>query len=149
MEFATAAWAPWQRQDIDLLEEVQRKAVGMVSGLQGKTYEEKCEELGLESLEKRKYNQDMLQTFKIIKKIDKLSPSKLMHQRQGDIHTRTVADPYYIRKDRCRLDIRKNFFTQRICDKWNGIGQDYKNKSVAHFKISLKKLPVPGGMLPE
>ncbi len=139
LEFATAAWSPWQKQDIDLLEEVQKKAVGMVSGLQGKTYEEKCEELKLESLQQRRDNQDMIQTFKIVNRICKLSPSKVFSQRQGEIHTRSAADPYYIKGNRSKLETRKHFFTQRVCNKWNSIGQEHKNMSVAHFKNMFKK----------
>ncbi len=37
---------------------VQKKAVGMVSGLKGKSYEERCAELGLETLETRKIKQE-------------------------------------------------------------------------------------------
>ena len=146
LEFATAAWSPWHKQDIDVLEEVQKRAVKMVSGLRGESYEDKCKELGLESLEKRRYNQDMVQTFKLVRRIDKLSPTKVLRQRQGDIHTRTAEDPYYLRQDRARLDIRKNFFTQRVCSKWNGIGTEIKEKSTSCFKLAVKENPVPGGM---
>ena len=34
----------------------------MISGLSGTTYEEKCKELGLDTLEDRRLQQDMLQT---------------------------------------------------------------------------------------
>ena len=64
-----------------MVEDVQRRAVAMVSGLRGTTYEEKCKELGLETLKKRRYNQDMAQTFKIVRRIDKLSPTKVFHLR--------------------------------------------------------------------
>jgi hypothetical protein len=35
LEFSAQAWAPWSQADKDMLERVQRRAVGMVSGLQG------------------------------------------------------------------------------------------------------------------
>jgi hypothetical protein len=41
------------------LERVQEKAVKMVSGLLGKTYEEKCHELNLQTLQERRQLQDM------------------------------------------------------------------------------------------
>jgi hypothetical protein len=37
----------------DTLEKVQEKAIKMVTGLKGSTYEEKCEELGLETLDEK------------------------------------------------------------------------------------------------
>ena len=37
----------------------------MISGLTGSTYEEKCKELGLDTLEERRRQQDLMQTYKI------------------------------------------------------------------------------------
>jgi ribonucleases P/MRP protein subunit RPP40 len=42
LEFSTPAWAPWLAGDREVLEKVQEKAVKMVAGLKGRTYEEKC-----------------------------------------------------------------------------------------------------------
>ena len=50
VEFASPAWSPWSEQDKTLLEKVQIKAVNLVTGLKGLTYEDKCKELGLETL---------------------------------------------------------------------------------------------------
>ena len=47
LEFSTPAWAPWSEGDKNVLEKVQRKAVGMVSGLAHNGYEERLKELGL------------------------------------------------------------------------------------------------------
>ena len=47
LEFPVAAWSPWTMADIDCLERVQQKAV---SGLKGRTYEERLTEVGLLSL---------------------------------------------------------------------------------------------------
>ena len=38
LEFAVAAWSPWNQADIDGLEAVQRWAVRAISGLRGATY---------------------------------------------------------------------------------------------------------------
>jgi hypothetical protein len=54
LEFAAPAWSPWLQGDKDTFEKVQEKAVNMVSGLKGKTYLEKCAEMGIETLEDRR-----------------------------------------------------------------------------------------------
>jgi hypothetical protein len=54
LEFATAAWSPWTTADRDCLEKVQRRAIAMVSGLTGKTYEENIAELEMLMLEERR-----------------------------------------------------------------------------------------------
>jgi hypothetical protein len=63
LEFASPAWSPWSEADKTVLEKIQRRAVFMVSGLKGKTYEDKLVELGLPTLEERRHQTDMLQTF--------------------------------------------------------------------------------------
>ena len=63
VEFAAPAWAPWTVEDKQVLERVQQQAVKMMSGLKGRTYEEKCKEIGLETLEERRKNMDMIQTY--------------------------------------------------------------------------------------
>jgi len=41
LEYAVQAWSPWTQEDINLLENVQRRALRMTSGLAGETYEER------------------------------------------------------------------------------------------------------------
>ena len=96
LEFGTPAWNPWQKGDIDLLESVQEKAVKMVSGLKGTTYEERCQEIGLEPLVTRRANQDIIQTYKIVKKIDKLDPDRIFPFKNQTHNTRSTADKYKI-----------------------------------------------------
>ena len=43
---------------VDLFWRVQQQAVKMISGLKGHTYEEKCKEIGLETLENRREDID-------------------------------------------------------------------------------------------
>ena len=72
MEFAVSAWCPWTVQDVKVLEKVQRKAINLINGLQGMTYEEKLVELGIMSLKARRTRIDLVQTFKILKSIDRV-----------------------------------------------------------------------------
>jgi len=55
LEFASPAWSPWTEADKAVLEKIQRRAVGMVSGLKRQSYEEKLLELNLPSLEEKRY----------------------------------------------------------------------------------------------
>ena len=56
LEFSSPAWAPWGVGDIQVLEKVQEQALRFTHGLKNGTYEEKCKEAGLETLEKRRQN---------------------------------------------------------------------------------------------
>ena len=58
------------KKDINRLERVQKRAVKMTNGLQGKTYKEKLKELDLLSLEERRERGDMITCFKIMKGLE-------------------------------------------------------------------------------
>ena len=70
LEFSTQAWSPWTEADKSVLEKVQRRAVGMVSGLKAATYEARVKELGLQSLEERRHQADMCMMHKILRTED-------------------------------------------------------------------------------
>ena len=145
LEFASPAWSPWSELDKSLLEKVQNRAVNQVAGLQGKTYEEKCEELGLETLEKRREKQDLLQTYKILHGVDKVDPSSLftLTGPATGRTTRFTADPMNIVEERSRLDIRKNSYAVRVANKWNKLDPEAKmSRSAPALKriLTLKNL---------
>ena len=71
MEFSVAAWSPWTVADTEGLEKVQQKAVRSISGLKGRTYEERLAEVCLPSLRERRKEIDMVQTFKIVSVSDR------------------------------------------------------------------------------
>jgi hypothetical protein len=65
----------------------------MTMGLNGKTYEEKCKEAGLEALEERRKNQDLSREFKILKGIDRIKQDSIFVRGQGTQHTRQSSSP--------------------------------------------------------
>jgi hypothetical protein len=146
LEFATPVWSPWQETDKQVLETVQKKFVNMIAGLQPGTYEEKCKELNLDTLEVRRNIQDMAQAYKMIQGNEKLKANIFNHVDGG--RTRQDADNLNLKHGQARLDIRKNFFSQRIIKKWNEIPGDVKRaKNVKIFKPHYKKMlrNGPGG----
>jgi hypothetical protein len=66
LEFSSAAWSPYHQKDIDILEKVQKRAVSMVNGLNGLTYEQKLNALGLEPLLERRKFADLMLMFKVL-----------------------------------------------------------------------------------
>ena len=153
VEFASPAWSPWSETDKALLEKVQIKAVNMVAGLKGRTYEDKCKELGLDTLECRRNKQDLLQAYKIFKGKDKVDPDQLL-TRVGTAPTtratRFTADPMNIVEERSRLDIRKYSYAVRVASEWNKLKPDTKtSQTVPIFKNALKNHFNPTGRMVE
>jgi hypothetical protein len=79
LEFAVPAWLPWLEADKNILESVQKKAVKWVSGLASVEYEDRCKELGLETLEVRRWQQDMTQVYKILRGIGNISEERFFY----------------------------------------------------------------------
>jgi ribonucleases P/MRP protein subunit RPP40 len=142
LEFSSAAWSPWLTADITALEQVQSKAIGMISGIQARDYPGKLKELSLWSLEKRRIMLDLMQMYKIVYGIGNIKCSvnlvKDQRRAQSVRATRSQTDELNIIKERCKLDVRKNFFTNRVADTWNLIPSHIKQITpVYRFKKHL------------
>lgn len=143
LEFAVSTWNPWSTADIELLEKVQVRAIRMVSGLQG-TYEDKLRELNLQTLEERRRRADMIQTHKIIHGIDKVDRHTWFNfVSNTDRNTRARSDNLNLIKPNARLEIRRNFYSNRVIDSWNRLPFDVKRAaSTNQFKNMYDNLVV-------
>ena len=111
----------------------------MVSKFSGKSYEEKLKEAGMISLEERRQMGDMIQVYKIMSKKEDVDPGiwfeSLEDHRGEGIRTRYSAGLYNVRQQACNNDVRKNFFSQRVCHSWNALPDHVKaSTSVNMFK---------------
>jgi ribonucleases P/MRP protein subunit RPP40 len=110
----------------------------MVAGLASREYEGRCRELGLETLETRRKQQDLMQTYKLVQGIEKINRVQLLrHVNRG--RTRQDADPLDKKQEKFRLEIRKNFYTQRIVKDWKELPKKVKNaRPIAGFNAAYK-----------
>ena len=142
LEFSCQAWSPWQQGDKDVLEKVQKRAISMVSGLRAKDYEGRLQELGLTTLEERRHQADMHLMYKILHGKDDQSLFRLA--AEGPQLTRNAAGPLNVRANHGRLEVRSNFFSVRVTEKWNMIPSEIKTmKSVTTFKDAYKRYRRP------
>ena len=142
VEFASPCWSPWTAADKLLIERVQMRAVGMISGLRSRDYADRCAELGLETLEERRMKQDLIQAYKIMRKVDRVKPDLLFNKVEagpGRV-TRGRSDPENVIAKRSSLEVRKHSYSVRVVEKWNGLDHGTKMaRSVSGFKAAIKK----------
>ena len=116
--------------------------VVMVSGLKGKSYEERCAELGLETLETRRIKQDMSLVHKLI---SNGGGEELFTEAGGHdgVRTRRAAATNGLAAPFARTDIRKYSFAVRTVEHWNSLPEGARTaNSQQSFKELLKNIKI-------
>lgn len=109
LEYCTPVWSPHYVKDKHMLEKVQHRFTRMVPGMKELPYKDRLKQLGLWTLEERRNRADLLEMFKML--IGKSSPATRGHSVK-------------LVKHRCKLDLRKYFFCERVIDRWNQLSED-------------------------
>jgi len=137
LESCVQLWSPQHKKDMELLEQVHRRATKMTRGLEHLCCEEKLRELGLFSLEKRNLGGDLMAAFQYLKGAYRKDGEYLFLKA---CYNRTRSNGFKLRQGRFRLDIRKNFFTVRIVKHWKKLPREaVKAPSLETFKARLDR----------
>jgi len=137
LESCIQLWGPQHKKDIDLLEQVQRRATKTIRGLEHLSYAGMLRELGLFRLEKRGLQGNIIVAFQYLKGAYRKDMGNLFSKACCD---RTRSNGFKLREGRFRLDIRNKFFTMRVVKRWNRLPREVVEvPSLETFKLRLDK----------
>lgn len=133
LESAVPVWNTTKREDIKLLESVQRRALKCVGGLFDKPYEERLAVCGMTTLEHRRARIDLTETYRILN--GEAVQGLFQHAKERHCRiTRSVENDSLV-VQRCRTNVRRNFFSNRVVNSWNTLPLEVRNApSIGAFK---------------
>ena len=141
LEFAVQAWAPWTQTDIEVLEKVQQRAIGMVAGMRARDYQGRLAELDMTTLHERRHQADMHFVYRTVTGKDNVRADTWFRPAAGGPRqTRNATGPLNVQVNHGRQELRRNFFSVRATECWNAIPAEIKTlKNITSFKAAYKK----------
>ncbi len=107
-----------------IVEIEQLRATKVILNLKVKHYQERLQSLNLYSMEYRRKSGDMIQAYIILKKIDRMDPSKFFIQTK---YKGTRSQSMKLFKPQFESELKTYAFSQRIIDDSNSLTEKILN----------------------
>ena len=133
LEYGQSVWSPFLINEQNSLEKVQRRATKLLPNLKNLPYEQRLKLLNLPSLKYRRLRGDLIEVYNILH-----TENQTLFKLNNDERTR--GHNLKLKKEQCRIDIRKHSFTLRVINEWNNLNDNVVNaKNINEFKNRLDK----------
>ena len=120
------------------MERVQRRFTKSIRGLHSRNYDDRLQYLGLWTLEERGNRNDLIEVYKMIRGGSSVPFSTFFEIRKNKT---TRGHDYTIYKKSSKLDVRTHFFSNRVVNRWNQLGQEVVDAgSINSFKAGLERV---------
>ena len=139
LEYAQAVWSPHLRKNINLIENVQRRATKLVDGFRNLTHEERLQRLKLPTLEFRRNLNDMVEIYKFFHIYDKLTIPDVFQPQSRPSRKHNYQLVSRVPRDGARGPQTNSFYFRTIRT-WNDLPSNIvESTSVPMFKLSLER----------
>ena len=137
LEYANSVWNPYKIGIVHDLEKVQKRATKSIKGFSKLSYKERLIKLHLPTLKYRRLRGDMIEVFKIL--TNRYSPM-VAPVLLRNVNCRTRGNALKLLVKRCKLDIRKFSFCERVVGIWNSLPNwVVESESLNSFKCNFDK----------
>ena len=127
LEYASPAWNPHLKKDINNLEKVQKRCLRLSS----------TEITGFDSLEFRRKFADLCEVYKFTHNMYKTDVNKMFSFSKIQLRGHSLK----LEKSYSRTSLRQHFFSNRVVDAWNGLPEAVVSApSLPCFKKRLRSL---------
>ena len=137
LEYGASVWNPYKKSLIRDIENVQKRATKLMRQCKKLPYEERLAQLQLPTLKYRRFRGDMIEVFKIL---NGFYDAAVVPSLVRNFDTRCRGNALKLKVERCRYDVRKYSFCNRVVNVWNALPDCVvMSSSVNMFKNNLDK----------
>ena len=137
LEYAGSVWNPYRKGLISDIEAIQKRATKLIRACKGMSYKDRLVWLQLPTLKYRRFRGDLLEVYKIL---NNLYDVKTIPSLEINVDTRTRGNSFKLKVERCKYDVRKFSFCNRVVRAWNYLPDSVvTSNSINVFKNQLDK----------
>ena len=141
LEYCTTVWNPYNIEDIDLIERVQRRFVRRLKKGDKSNYKHRLRKYEIESLELRRLKADLIMTYKLLTNKLQVDSTQFFTLKSEVVLRNTRGHSKQIYAKAAKNKQTSNFFSNRVVNPWNSLPESLViSPTTNSFKSKLAKI---------